>query len=203
MTTPVLTVGHSTRTLEEFLDLLADAEVGIVVDVRRLPGSARYPHFDEDPLRDALGQHGIDLRRLPALTGRRPRQRDVPPETNSWWEHRSFHNYADWTLSADFRAALDELRNLRDTAAAHGRSIVLMCAEAVWWRCHRRLIADQLLARGEPVIHLMAAGQARPAELSAGAVLHPDGTLTYPAPDSDNATGTGTATGTTEETPRS
>lgn len=182
MTTPVLTVGHSTRTLDEFLDLLADAHVGVVVDVRRLPGSARYPHFDEDPLRDALAQRGIDLRRLPALTGRRPVQRDVPPETNGWWEHRSFHNYADWTLSADFRAALDELRNLRDTTAAHGRSIVLMCAEAVWWRCHRRLIADQLLARGEPVVHLMAPGQTRTAELSAGAVLHPDGTLTYPAP---------------------
>ncbi|MBD9698157.1 DUF488 domain-containing protein [Flavimobilis sp. GY10621] len=195
MTTPVLTVGHSTRTLEEFLDLLDDAEVGIVVDVRRLPGSARYPHFDEDPLRDALAQRGIDLRRLPALTGRRPVQRDVPPTTNGWWEHRSFHNYADWTLSADFRAALAELRELRDTAAAHGRTVALMCAEAVWWRCHRRLIADQLLARGEPVVHLMAPGQTRPAELSAGAVLHPDGTLTYPAPDSDNATST------TEETP--
>ncbi|QCU77808.1 DUF488 domain-containing protein [Citricoccus sp. SGAir0253] len=177
MTQPFLTVGHSTRTLAEFLALLDSADVGLVVDVRRLPGSRRHPHFDEEALRESLPGAGIDYRRLPALAGRRSRDRDVPDEVNGLWRNRSFHNYADHALSAEFRDGLAELRSW-----GAERRLAVMCSEAVWWRCHRRIIADHLLAAGEQVLHLMDVGTAPPAQLTPGAVVDPDGgRVTYPA----------------------
>jgi uncharacterized protein (DUF488 family) len=178
MDLPFYTVGHSTRTLEEFIDLLHAAGVGLVVDVRRLPGSRRYPHFDQDALAASLSGAGIEYRRLAALGGRRSRDRTVPDEVNGFWENRSFHNYADHALTAEFRAGLAELR-----AWGAERKTAVMCSEAVWWRCHRRIIADHLLAAGEQVLHLMEPGQAPPAQLTAGAVVDPDGgRVTYPVP---------------------
>jgi uncharacterized protein (DUF488 family) len=108
MSPRIFTIGHSNRTIDELLDLLTGAGVELVVDVRRLPGSRRYPQFDEDALRASLATVGIDLVRSEGLTGRRPRQ-GVPDEVNGWWEHRSFHNYADHALSEEFRDALDDL----------------------------------------------------------------------------------------------
>lgn len=170
----VLTLGHSTRTLAEFTDLLRENGVGHLVDVRRLPGSARFPHFDHDALGAALADLGISLTRSEPLTGRRPVSRTVPFEVNAWWANRSFHNYADHALSDEFRAALADLR-----AAASARPTAVMCSEAVWWRCHRRIIADHLLAAGDEVGHIMGPGKVAPAVLSAGAV--PDaGRVTYP-----------------------
>ncbi|WP_336645199.1 DUF488 domain-containing protein [Microbacterium sp. USHLN186] len=172
----VLTVGHSTHPLEEFLDLLAHAEVGTLVDVRRLPGSNRFPWFNSDALEQSLSERGIRYLRIEQLAGRRNVQRDVPDEVNALWRNRSFHNYADYALSAVFAAGLDELIAL--VGSTPGRPAV-MCSEAVWWRCHRRIIADHLLARGIEVGHLMPGGRVTPAALTPGAVAA-DGAVHYP-----------------------
>jgi uncharacterized protein (DUF488 family) len=145
------------------------------VDVRRLPGSTRYPQFNADALSQALEQVGIGFRRAQSLTGRRPVSHDVPFEVNAWWENRSFHNYADHALSEAFRQGLDELRDW-----GRDRRPAVMCSEAVWWRCHRRIIADHLLARGEDVRHILGPGHVDAAQLSAGAVVSADGRVTYP-----------------------
>jgi uncharacterized protein (DUF488 family) len=173
---PFFTVGHSNRELDEFLALLEQSSVETVVDVRRLPGSSRYPQFNADALGAALADRGLGFMRLEGLTGRRPVSKEVPFDVNAWWENRSFHNYADHALSQDFRYALAALRD-----AGAGRRTAVMCSEAVWWRCHRRIIADYLLAAGDEVKHILGPGQVVPAELSAGAVLAQDGRVTYPA----------------------
>src|SRR5699024_9559138 len=121
---------------------LRSSSVQLIVDVRRLPGSTRYPQFDQDALSGALAEMGIRYLRVEELTGRRPVSREVPFEVNSWWENRSFHNYADHALSGGFRRALADLCEWGRTSRA-----AVMCSEAVWWRCHRRIIADYLLAR--------------------------------------------------------
>lgn len=180
MRLPFFTVGHSDRTIERFTATLEEARVERVVDVRKLPGSRRHPQFDRDALRDALSGDGIRYERVAALGGRRPRSKGVPPDVNGFWENRSFHNYADYALSPGFREGLEQLLRL-------GREsrVAVMCSEAVWWRCHRRIIADHLLARGEEVRHILAPGRIDPAELTPGAVVHADRSVTYPArPDS-------------------
>lgn len=170
------TVGHSTRSIDEFLALLTKAKVHTVVDVRKLPGSRKYPHFNEDALAESLAQTGIGYRRAESLTGRRPVSKSVPFEVNGFWNNRSFHNYADYALSDEFAAGLTELRQ---EASEH--HVAIMCSEAVWWRCHRRLIADHLLAQGDPVIHLMDAGKQSPASLTEGSEIGADGKVRYPA----------------------
>ncbi|MDQ2699991.1 MAG: DUF488 domain-containing protein [Actinomycetota bacterium] len=175
MSFPFFTVGHSNRTADEFVSLLTGAEVEVVVDVRRLPGSRRYPHFNEDRLSESLRQAGVDYRRIIALGGRRPKSGDLPPDVNAFWENQSFHNYADHALTTEFRGGLKELRDL-----GRERPAAIMCSEAVWWRCHRRIIADHLLAGGEDVRHIMAPGRIDTAELTRGAVVGSDGRVTYP-----------------------
>ncbi|WP_431861418.1 DUF488 family protein [Micrococcus terreus] len=172
-----LTVGHSMHPLESFVQMLRSVQVELVVDVRRLPGSNRCPQFNQDALEQSLPQHGISYRRAEALGGRRSRDRSVPDEVNGFWENRSFHHYADYALSTPFAGGLKELIGW----GARTR-LAVMCSEAVWWRCHRRIIADHLLARGHPVLHLMGVDRAMPAELTPGAVVDPDdGQVTYPA----------------------
>lgn len=175
MAQPFFTVGHSVRSIEEFIALLQTADIELVVDVRKLPGSRRHPQFDEDALRQSLDEAGIGFDRIVELTGRRPVSKEVPFETNAFWQNRSFHNYADHALSAQFRSGLDEL-------IRHGQQkrTTVMCSEAVWWRCHRRIIADHLLAHGQQVFHLMDSGRQVPAELTAGAVVDRN-TVVYPA----------------------
>lgn len=170
------TVGHSNRSTGEFIELLQESAIERVVDVRKLPGSTKYPHFNEDSLRVSLSKEGIELLRSDALTGRRPVSREVAFEVNAWWENRSFHNYADHGLSLEFSAGLATLREQNVS-----KRVALMCSEAVWWRCHRRIIADHLLAHGEDVFHILGAKQINAAELSAGAVIGDDQTVTYPA----------------------
>lgn len=183
----VYTVGHSNREIGELLGMLTEFGVKTLVDVRRLPGSNRYPWFNADALEEALKDVGIEYRRIEGLAGRRGISRDVPDEVNAWWENRSFHNYADWALSSEeFEQGLTELVGLVeagecDTAggeSAGGESVgrdaapavAIMCAEAVWWRCHRRIVSDYLLGvEGLEVKHLMGSGKAVVAELSAGA----------------------------------
>lgn len=172
---PFFTVGHSDRSIDEFITILRSAEIEGVVDVRKLPGSQRHPQFDEDSLRRSLGAAGIRLDRSTELGGRRPVSKDVPPETNGFWQNRSFHNYADHALSDEFAAGMDRLLSL-----GRERRTTVMCSEAVWWRCHRRIISDHLLARGEEVLHLMGDDRQQPAELTDGAVAHA-GSVVYPA----------------------
>ncbi|MCM1013295.1 DUF488 domain-containing protein [Brevibacterium sp. XM4083] len=161
-----LTIGHSNRSLEEFIDLLRDSGAEVVVDVRKLPGSNANPQFNEDVLGDALAAVGIELRRLDGLTGRRLVSRDVPFTVNAWWENRSFHNYADHALGTEFAADIAVLLDWGDE-----RRCAVMCSEAVWWRCHRRIIADYLLAHDREVLHVLGPGQTAEAVLSSGAVI--------------------------------
>lgn len=161
--------------MADFVDLLRVGDARMVVDIRKMPRSRGNPQYDGAALTEALAGYQIGYHRIAALGGLRGRSRAVPDAVNGWWENRSFHNYADYALSAEFSAGLEELRSL-------GRQCrtAIMCAEAVWWRCHRRIVADQLLVAGETVFHLMDRERAEPARLSEGASLS-DGVLTYPA----------------------
>jgi uncharacterized protein (DUF488 family) len=176
MKLPFFTIGHSTRSVAELVDLLRVGEVGMVIDVRAYPRSRTNPQFNEDRLGAALAEFQIGHGRIAALGGLRRRVPGVPPGINGWWDNRSFRYYADHALSDEFRAGLDEL-----VALGRERRVAVMCSEAVWWRCHRRIIADHLLARGESVFHLMGKERAEPARLSEGAKVA-DGVLTYPEP---------------------
>jgi uncharacterized protein (DUF488 family) len=145
----IWTIGHSTRALEEFLELLKTYDIEAVADVRRFPGSRRYPHFARDALSESLPAHAIEYRWLPQLGGRRKVLADSP---NSAWRNAAFRGYADHLASAEFAEGLHEL-----LALAIRRRMTLMCAEALWWRCHRALIADVLSVRGIKVVHIMDA----------------------------------------------
>lgn len=169
----ILTIGHSNHSIEQFIELLRENEVQTVVDVRKLRGSTKYPQFNADALGTSLAECGIALQASPALAGRRPVSTTVPFDTNAWWDNRSFHNYADHALSQVFVDAAQDL-----VARAEQERLTLMCSEAVWWRCHRRIIADHLLARGAKVLHLVAS--ASEAELTPGAVIAPGHRVTYP-----------------------
>jgi uncharacterized protein (DUF488 family) len=148
------TVGHSTHPIEQFVALLERAGVRVVADVRKMPRSRTNPQFNGDLLATALARAGIDYEHMPALGGLRSRRRDVPREMNAFWENASFHNYADYAMSEDFQHGLQRLRTLGGRAPC-----ALMCSEGLWWRCHRRIIADYLLAAGEEVRHIMPDGK--------------------------------------------
>lgn len=171
---PFYTVGHSTRTVDEFIALLRTAGIGLVADIRTVRRSRHNPQFNEDSLPAALAATGIGYEAIAGLGGLRGRARDVPPTVNGFWENESFHHYADYALSAAFRAALDHL-----IALGRQQRVAMMCAEAVWWRCHRRIVADHLLARGETVFHLMGSDRIEPARLTAGAHIDAS-TVQYP-----------------------
>ncbi|GMK54883.1 hypothetical protein CspeluHIS016_0114690 [Cutaneotrichosporon spelunceum] len=173
---PLFTIGHSTHPLSDFLSLLTSNGITTVVDVRKLPGSNKFPWFNADPLRASLAEIGIALARIEPLNGRRPVSRTVPLDVNAWWTNRSFHNYADHALGPEFRHGLDELLRLDE-----GGRVAVMCAEAVWWRCHRRIIADHVIAAGREVVHIIDAHPAKPATISLGAVVREDGSVVYPA----------------------
>jgi uncharacterized protein (DUF488 family) len=176
MSHPFHTVGHSTLAFGAFADLLALGGVTHVADVRRFPASRRHPHFDRETLAASLADVGIDYRHMPALGGRRSARRDAA--TNAYWDHPAFRAYADYAMTPEFRAAFDALREI-----GRAQRVAVMCAEAVWWRCHRRIIADYLLAHGETVVHLMPPATVEPATLTPAARLQPDGTLRYSKPD--------------------
>ena len=148
----VWTIGHSTRTLQEFLGLLVEYGIEAIADVRRFPGSRRYPHFASDALAATLPAHGIAYRWIPRLGGRRKVQ---PGSPNTAWRNASFQGYADYTATAEFAAGLAELLVL-----AREKRSAMMCAEAVWWRCHRSIVADVLKLRGIEVIHIVDAAHA-------------------------------------------
>jgi uncharacterized protein (DUF488 family) len=176
MATPFFTIGHSNRSLEAFVAMLRAADIALVADIRKLPGSRRNPQFGADPLRDALAGFQIGYERIEALGGRRGRTREGPEGLNELWTNKSFRNYADYALTEPFKAGLERL-----IADGRRRRCAMMCAEAVWWRCHRRIVSDYLLARGESVFHIMGEGRLEPARLTPGAVVRPDGAVVYPA----------------------
>lgn len=162
---PVFTIGHSTHTLAAFADLLQAHAIGCVVDVRRLPGSRRHPQFDGPRLASELALLGIDYLHLSALGGRRGRSLPAGVSSpNGFWENASFRRYADYAMGADFHAGLAQLLEL----SAHQRC-TLMCAEVLWWRCHRRIITDYLLAAGRMVCHIAGDGRAAPATMTPAA----------------------------------
>ena len=172
----IFTIGHSTRPIAEFLALLQEVGVDLLVDVRSIPRSRTNPQFNADALPGALAEAGIAYRHLPALGGLRHRTKAAEPSPNTLWRVAAFRNYADYAETDAFRTGLDELR-----ALARDHCCAIMCAEAVWWRCHRRIIADYLLARGVPVMHIMGSGKIDPAKLTPGADVLTNGTLVYPA----------------------
>jgi uncharacterized protein (DUF488 family) len=171
VTGTVFTVGHSTRSLDELALLLRDAGVAELVDVRSAPGSRRNPHFSGRALAAALPERGIAYTHEPRLGGfRRPR----PDSANGGWQHEAFRGYADHMTTPDFRDGLAHLLTI-----AEARAACVMCAEAQWWRCHRRLIADALVVRGRRVVHL-GLGAPIEHELTSFAVVGEDLQLTYP-----------------------
>jgi len=145
-------IGHSTRSIEQFLSLLKAHRLERLADIRSIPRSRRHPHFSREALAVALPGAGIAYLHMPALGGlRKPR----PDSANTAWRHEGFRGYADYMQTAGFERALDEL-----VAYASHAPTAIMCAEAVWWQCHRQLVADALVARGVEVRHVMAAGDA-------------------------------------------
>jgi uncharacterized protein (DUF488 family) len=182
MAIPFFTIGHSTRSLEEFVALLQGARVEVLVDVRTIPRSRRNPQFNKDALPDSLRGYQISYEHLIELGGRRGKQPGIEASPNTFWTHEAFRNYADYALGPEFRVGLTRLREL-----GHRRRCALMCAEAVWWRCHRRIIADYLLSAGESVLHILGPDKIAPAALTPAAQRRDDGTLIYPAPRPDQS----------------
>ena len=168
------TIGHSTRSLDEFASLLEAVEVVSLADVRTVPKSRTNPQFDRDTLAADLEERGIAYRHIAALGGLRGKQRGVPAATNAYWENESFHHYADYAMSAAFREGLAALQALAGACA-------VMCAEAVWWRCHRRIIADYLLHEGAVVYHVLSVDRIEPARPTESAKPGPNGSLVYPS----------------------
>jgi uncharacterized protein (DUF488 family) len=176
MQSTVYTIGHSTRTLTDFVALLRQVDVMLLVDVRSTPRSRTTPQFNGDTLPGALDEVGIVYRHLPALGGRRHHRQGAPPSLNTYWRVAAFRNYADYAETEEFQAGLCVLRDL-----AREDRCAIMCAEAVWWRCHRRIIADYLLAGDVRVEHIMGLGKVVAATLTPAALVTAEGTLRYPA----------------------
>jgi uncharacterized protein (DUF488 family) len=172
----VYTIGHSTRPLDVFTTLLRAAGVTRVVDVRAFPMSRRHPQFNKDALSITLPAVGLDYRHMPALGGRRHRPKGSASR-NGLWKVEAFRNYSDYAETPAFGSAITELE-----ALAREQATAFMCAEAVWWQCHRRLITDYMLARGWTAVHILAAGPQQRASMTEGALVHGDGTIEYPPP---------------------
>ena len=146
----------------------------MVVDVRTVPRSRTNPQYNRDALSESLTGAGIGYEHIAALGGLRGRSRDIPPVVNAFWENASFHNFADYAMSDAFREGLARLR-----ALARDKRCAVMCSEAVWWRCHRRIIADYLLHCGEAVFHIVGAKRVEPARMTPSAKPGSDNSLTY------------------------
>jgi uncharacterized protein (DUF488 family) len=172
----IFTIGHATRPISDFIELLKEAEVQLVADVRTAPRSRTNPQFDREPFAASLAAVAIEYRHIAELGGLRARQKEIPASTNGFWQNQSFHNYADYAMSGEFQSALKQLREL-----GRAKRCAIMCAETLWWRCHRRIITDYLLAAGEAVFHILGPGQIEQARITPAAKREPDGLLIYPA----------------------
>ncbi len=173
---PYFTIGHSNRSLDAFLELLNEAQIQLVADIRTVPRSRTNPQFNKATLPETLAAQGIAYEHMAALGGLRGKAKATPPGVNGLWTNESFHNYADYALTSQFEDGLKQLRE-----KGRRQRCTIMCSEAVWWRCHRRIVADYLLAAGEQVFHIMAKGRMEPARLTAGAVIEASNRVAYPA----------------------
>jgi uncharacterized protein (DUF488 family) len=168
----IWTIGHSTRTFDAFLALLRANQITRLGDIRTIPQSRRHPHFSRAALDAHLKQEGIEYRHFPELGGlRKPR----PDSPNGAWKNQAFRGYADHMLTREFSNAVDELLEYGDSQRA-----AVMCAEAVWWRCHRMLLSDGLVARGVEVQHILSDAKTQPHRLTPFAKVGPDGEISYP-----------------------
>jgi uncharacterized protein (DUF488 family) len=167
----IWTIGHSTRAIEEFITLLQSNEIKLLADVRVWPGSKRYPQFNKDALAQSLNVHGIRYEHFPELGGKR---KPKPDSHNTAWRNESFRGYADYMETPQFQAGIERLLGVADE---RGQTAV-MCAEAVWWRCHRSLIADDLKARGVDVRHMLGANKVEPHPYTSAARIM-NGKLSY------------------------
>ncbi|MER5452950.1 DUF488 domain-containing protein [Streptomyces sp. NPDC002766] len=174
MANRVCTVGHSTRPFDEVLAMLRANDITHLVDVRSYPSSRTFPQWNQDAIIDGLPRT-IEYRWVRALVGRRHTPKGVE-SANGAWRVKAFRDYADYMMTGEFRQGLDELLGL----AEHGRPVI-MCSEAVPWRCHRRLITDALIVAGTEVAHIMSATVTNPASLNECAHVE-NGRITYPAP---------------------
>lgn len=176
MSPRLFTIGHSTHPLDQFLALLTRCHIARLGDIRRFPGSRKYPHFNRDSLAKSLPDAGIEYHWIEALGGRRGKMANGS-SSNLGLRNESFRNYADYMLTEEFREGVKQL-----LAIAAGEPTAFMCSESVFWRCHRRLVADYLLVNGIAVQHIMPSGELRPHTLTKGARIE-GGVLTYPQPD--------------------
>jgi uncharacterized protein (DUF488 family) len=167
----VWTIGHSTRSIDEFISLLDKHGIKLLADVRLLPGSKRYPQFNKEMLADSLGKAGVRYEHFPELGGRRKAR---PDSSNTAWRNASFRGYADYMETEQFRKGV---ARLLDLAGEFGPAAI-MCAEAVWWRCHRSLISDHLKSRGIEVMHILAANKTEPHPFTSAAQIV-NGKLSY------------------------
>lgn len=186
MVAQFVTVGHSNRSLDEFLDMLHVCRVEMLIDVRAFPRSRSNPVFNIDRLPDDLARLQIGYGHMAALGGRRPKQPAVAENLNALWRVQSFHNYADYALGREFATAFEHLVRM----GRHQR-LALMCSEAVWWRCHRRIIADHLLLNGHSVDHLMGPGHCEHATPTPGVQKDAFGSVIYPNPSCQLRNGCG------------
>ncbi len=145
------TIGHSTRTIEEFLELLKSFDIKILADIRRLPGSRKFPQFDQDNLKRSLEENSIEYIYLEDLGGRR---KPSASSVNTVWRNKSFQAYADYMETKAFANGAAELADI-----ATQKTTAIMCSEAVWWRCHRSMVSDYFKAKGWEVLHIMALGK--------------------------------------------
>ena len=174
----IWTIGHSTRSVQELVGLLAEVGIDLLVDIRSVPRSRTNPQFNRDALPAPLVAAGIGYHHLRSLGGLRGRRKDDPPSPNTLWRNGAFRNYADYAASdPTFGEGLCALQ-----ALAGARRTAVMCAEAVWWRCHRRIVTDYLLAAGISVDHILGLHHIDPAQMTPGAVPQADGAIHYPAP---------------------
>lgn len=173
--TKIFTIGHSTRTLDEFIALLREFKIEVLVDIRRFPGSRRLPHFNRESLEKSIPAAGIEYIWLEDLGGRRSGP-DLAKSQNPGLRHPAFRNYADYMQTEQFQKTVERLIQI-----ATEKTTAIMCAEKLFWKCHRRLLSDYLIAHGAAVEHIMESGRLQPHKLSYDAVINPDGNVIYPS----------------------
>lgn len=169
----IWTIGHSTRAIDEFIALLKENQIKLLVDVRAFPGSKRYPQFNKEALAESLNAHGIRYEHFPELGGKR---KSKPDSRNTAWRNASFRGYADYMETEQFQKGIERLLEIASEACP----IAIMCAEAVWWRCHRSLIADYLKAHGVEVLHILGRNKVDPHPYTPAARIV-NGELSYEA----------------------
>ncbi|HLW35035.1 MAG TPA: DUF488 domain-containing protein [Chthoniobacterales bacterium] len=169
----IWTIGHSTRQIDDFISLLREGGISVVADVRMFPGSRRYPQFGREALAKSLADAGIGYEHFPELGGRR---KTNPDSKNTAWRNESFRGYADYMETEDFRKGIERLVNVAQTSGP----TAIMCAEAVWWRCHRSLISDYLKSRGVEVLHILNHNKIEPHPFTSAAKIV-NGQLSYEA----------------------